>query len=119
MFTVKFYTDKKGRQPIQEVLNELRDKAITNKDARIQYEKILVYIRALRTYGTRLGEPKVKHIRDSLWELRPLKHRVFFFHWQGNQLVFLHHFVKKTQKTPRKEIGQALKNMADFLERNP
>lgn len=41
MYEVEFYEDKNGSQPVKEVLIELRDKARTSKDARIQYQKIL------------------------------------------------------------------------------
>ena len=59
MFEAHFYEDRQGRQPIKDDLLELRDKAHTSKDARIQYEKILTYIRALENYGTRIGESGV------------------------------------------------------------
>lgn len=80
MFEVEFYEDKRGKQPVKEALIELRDKAQTSKDARIQYQKILTHIRVLEAFGTRIGEPQVKHIDGSLWELRPLAHRIFFFY---------------------------------------
>jgi phage-related protein len=118
MFEVEFYEDKRGKQPVKEALIELRDKAQTSKDARIQYQKILTHIRALEAFGTRIGEPQVKHIDGSLWELRPLAHRIFFFYWRENTFVLLHHFVKKSQKTPSKEIEKATLNLKDFLERN-
>ena len=118
MFEVEFYEDRQGSQPIKEMLIVLREKARTSKDARIQYEKILTYIVALESYGTRVGKPTVKHIDGDLWELRPLSHRVFFFYWKDNKFVLLHHFIKKTQKTPGKEIEQAKRNLQDFLERN-
>ena len=57
MFEVDFYRDKHGSQSVKEVLIELRAKAKTSKDARIQYHKILAYIRSLQIYGTRIGEP--------------------------------------------------------------
>ena len=118
MFEVHFYEDKQGRQPIKEILIALRDKAQTGKDARVQYHKIIAYIRALENFGTRIGEPTVKHIGDDIWELRPLSHRIFFFYWKENKFILLHHFIKKTQKTPPKEIEQARRNMQDFKERN-
>lgn len=118
MFQVKVYQDRQGRQPIDEMLLELHEQARTSKDARIQFNKITAYIRALREHGLALKEPQIKHIEGSLWELRPLAHRVFFFHWEDNKFVLLHHFIKKTQKTPAKEIEQARHNMRDFLERN-
>ena len=69
MFEVEFYEDKRGVQPVKEALIELRDKAQTSKDARIQYQKILAHIRALEAFGTRIGEPQVKHIDGNcvLW----------------------------------------------------
>ncbi len=117
-FDIVFYKDRRGREPVQELLDEYHDRAQTSKDARIQRNKILSALLALKKYGTRVGEPTVKHIDGTLWELRPLAHRVLFFHWRENKLVLLHHFIKKTQKTPAKEIEQARRNMRDFLERN-
>ncbi|MDR1243040.1 MAG: type II toxin-antitoxin system RelE/ParE family toxin [Deltaproteobacteria bacterium] len=117
MFEVNFYEDRYGEQPVKQVLTEYRDKAQTSKDARIQYQKILAYIRALEVFGTRVGEPQVKHVGGNLWELRPLAHRIFFFYWRDNKFVLLHHFIKKSYKTPPKEIEQATQNMKDFLER--
>jgi len=118
MFEVHFYEDSQGRQPLKELLIDLRNKAHKSKDSRIQYQKILAYIRSLEEYGTRIGEPAVKHINGDLWELRPMAHRIFFFYWQDNTFILLHHFVKKTNKTPPKEIKQAERNMRDFMERN-
>lgn len=118
MFEVEFYEDRHGAQPVKEALIELREKAHTSKDARIQYRKILTYIRALQKLGTRIGEPQVKHLNGNLWELRPLSHRIIFFYWCDNKFVLLHHFIKKTQKTPSKEKEQAARNLKDFLERN-
>ncbi|MCL2353083.1 MAG: type II toxin-antitoxin system RelE/ParE family toxin [Defluviitaleaceae bacterium] len=117
MFEVHFYEDNQGKQPIKELLIELRDKSHNSKDARIQYQKILSYIRSLEEYGTRVGEPIMKHIEGDIWELRPVSHRIFFFYWQDNKFILLHHFVKKTNKTPLKEIKKARQNMNDFIER--
>jgi phage-related protein len=108
MFEVEFYEDKQGNQPVRNFLAGLRDKAAISKDARIQYQKILTHIRMLESYGTRIGEPQVKHIDGNLWELRPLSNRIFFFYWRDNKYVLLHHFIKKTQKTPRREIEKAM-----------
>lgn len=118
MFEVEFYEDRNGVQPVKEILIELRDKAQTSKDSRIQYQKILTYIRMLETYGTRIGEPQIKHLDGHLWELRPLAHRIIFFYWKDNKFVLLHHFIKKTQKTPPRELEQARRYLKDFLERN-
>ena len=118
MFDVIFYQDKDGKEPIKEFIYELAKKGLTSKNERIQATKILAYIKTLETYGTRAGYPTVKHIRNDLWELRPLDHRVFFFYWKDKTFVLLHHFVKTTKKTPPLEIEQAERLLADHLERN-
>ena len=103
MFDVDFYEDKQGNQPVKEVLISLRDKGKTSKSERIQYQKMLAYIRTLENYGTRVGEPVVKHIEDDIWELRPLSHRIFFFFWRDNKFILLHHFVKRQTKRLQKK----------------
>lgn len=55
----------------------------------------------------------MKHIEDEIWELRPGKNRVLYFFYKNNKYILLHHFVKKTQKTPRREIEKAKKEMKD------
>jgi phage-related protein len=118
MYEVIFYKDKNGNEPIRDYIYELAQKGQTSKRERICVEKIMAYIKALEVYGTRVGAPTVKHIDGSIWELRPLNNRIFFFHWQENTFVLLHHFIKKSQKTPPREIAQARRKLADFLDRS-
>lgn len=118
MYEVEFYYDRRGKSEIVDLLDELQLKAQTSKTDRINREKILAYIGALERYGTGIGEPYVKHIVDEVWELRPLRNRIFFFYWKDNKFVLLHHFIKKSQKTPQREIERAKSNLRDFLERN-
>lgn len=118
MYEIEFYYDKNGRSDIVDMLDNLKKRSATRKNDRINREKILTYIGALAKYGTRIGKPFVKHIDGGLWELRPLSNRIFFFYWKDNKFVLLHHFMKKTQKTPPKEIKQAKYKLKDFLERN-
>ena len=61
--------------------------------------------------------PFVKHIDGEIWELRPLKERIFFVAWSDNSYYLLHHFHKNTQKTPKREIIRAKKEYKDLLER--
>lgn len=104
MYSVKFYKDKNGREPLKEYLQELGSR--TDKNSRINFTKIRDYIKVLSEYGTRAGEPFVKHLSGEIWELRPLRNRIMFFAYDGKQFILLSHFIKKTQKTPRKEIGK-------------
>ena len=116
MYKIRIYKDAKGNQPIKDYLTELAKNS--DKDSRIKLNKIDYYLRALREYGTRAGEPFVKHIDGDIWELRPLRDRFFFFSWQNDIFILLHHCVKKTNKTPPKEIEQTKRNMKDFIERS-
>jgi phage-related protein len=118
MYEVKFYRDRNGKSEIVEYLDDLKIKGETSKNERINRDKILAYIGALEKYGTRIGQPVVKHIDGNLWELRPLANRIFFFYWKDNKFVLLHHFIKKTQKTPPREIEQARSKLKDFIERH-
>lgn len=118
MFDLIFYTDKSGHSEIIEYLDKLKDEAETNKNARINRGKILSYLSALSEYGTRIGSPAVKHIDGNLWELRPLRNRIFFFYWKDSKFVLVHHYIKKSQKAPKRELEKARNNIKDFLERN-
>ena len=116
MYKIKFFANEQGEQPIRDYLKELGRK--TDKDSRIKLNKIHEYIETLKKYGTRVGEPYVKHIGGDIWELRPLRDRFFFFYWKDDYFIFLHHFVKKTNKAPMQEIKQAKNNLKSFLERS-
>jgi phage-related protein len=111
---IYFYKDKNGRQPVLEYMRELSKKK--DKDSRIKLNKINDYIQILKEYGTGAGEPYVKHLEGSIWELRPIRDRIFFVGWNGGSYILLHSFVKKTQKTPAREIKQAKREMADLIK---
>ena len=100
MYTVMFYETADGRSELWDFLEELRMKAATNKDARIQHKQITLYIQLLQENGTRLNENITKHLEDGIWELRPGNNRVFYFFFENDTFVLLHHFRKKSQKNP-------------------
>ena len=118
MYTVEFYEDENGVSEVRDYLVKLAEEAKTDKNARINKNKIFSYVRALEEYGTRIGKTIVKHIEGNLWELRPLSNRIFFFYWKDNKFVLVHYYIKKSQKTPKKEIKKAMSNIKDWLERN-
>ena len=116
VYKIKFYKDKNGNEPIKQYLIKLRLK--NDKDSRINLNKINDCIESLHLYGTRVGEPYVKHLDGKIWELRPLRNRILFFGFDGNSFVLLSHFIKKTQKTPKREIEKAKRLMKDYIERS-
>ena len=102
MFDIEFYTLPDGRKPVEEFLDSLpvkmRIKAIDSLDL-------------LERYGNQLRMPYSKALNDGLFELR-IKFssdisRIFYFFYVGNKIVVTNGFVKKTQKTPVREISKA------------
>ena len=117
MYNVEFYETQDGKSQIWEFLEDLRIKATTSKDARIQHKQASLYIELLQQNGTRLNENITKHLEDGIWELRPGNNRVFYFFFQDNTFVLLHQFRKKTQKTPKREIEKAKRERDDYIFR--
>ena len=117
MYTIQFYEDLNGRVELWDFLEELRMKASTSKDARIQYKQISLYIQLLQDNGTRLPENITKHLEDGIWELRPGNNRVFYFFHKDNTFVLFHQFRKKSQKTPKRELKKATVKRDDHLTR--
>lgn len=115
MHPIYFYKDINGNEPVKEYLKELAKKK--DKDSRIKLNKIRDYVKALNVYGKQLGEPYIKHLDGDIWELRPLRDRILFVAWHNGGFVLLHQFMKKTQKTPAREIEQAKRELADLIER--
>lgn len=118
MFEIEIYEDAKGNSPISDYLESLNEKAKTSKNERIRLKKITEYLELVKHHGTRIGFPVTKHIEGKIWELRPTNDRILFAHWNENTFILLHHFVKKTKKTPKSEIEKAKRNLKDFWERS-
>ena len=117
MFTVKFYETKTGESDVWDFLEELRLKSPSNKDARVQYNQMLFYIDLLSKNGTFLPNNITKHIDEDIWELRPGNNRVLYFYSDNDAFVLLHHFRKKTMKTPLREIQRAKAERDDYIAR--
>lgn len=116
MYDIIFYSDRKGNKPVWDFIVQL-SKA-NGKDSRIKLKKIQEYINVLAIHGASMGEPYMKHLDGDIWELRPINDRILFAGLVNGKYILLHHFPKKTQKTPRREIEQAKKELKDFLERS-
>ena len=115
MYKIRFYKDRHGYSQVKAYVDELLESK--DKSSRIKYNKILAYLQVLQARGTYCGEPFVKHLAGKIWELRPLKDRILFAAVIENEFILLHQFVKTTQKTPRREIQKAQKELQDFMER--
>lgn len=62
MYEIEFYEDENGKSVIADFIKELNIKAATNKECRINFNKIAAYMDMLEELGTRVGEPVTKHL---------------------------------------------------------
>lgn len=100
---VCFYQTETGTEPIRDWLKEL-----TKSDKQLIGEAIKTV-----QYGWPLGMPLVAHLETSLWEVRIKLSgnriaRVIFF-MDGNIMILVNGFMKKTQKIPQQELELAKK----------
>ena len=113
MWAVEFYEKDDGEIPVRDFLRSLDKK---------MRAKAIKEIEILQEMGTALREPYSKPIQDGIFELR-IKFsgdiaRVFYFFIIGNKIVLTNGFIKKTQKTPKQEVGKAQTYKADYERRN-
>ncbi len=76
------------------------------------------YAERMEIYGPDLGMPHTRAMGNGLFELR-LKAaegiaRVFYCTLVGRRIVMLHQFIKKSDKTPGKELDIARKRMKEM-----
>lgn len=107
---IDFYSDKRGNEPVKNFIYAQSPSA---------QAEILHVIDLLREFALTLGLPYVKKIgKSGIRELR-IHHgsdyyRIFYFAFTGRRFVLLHAFLKKTRKTPNREIEIAVKQMNDY-----
>lgn len=83
--------------------------------------KIVGGLEVLAEKGNMLREPYCKHLDDGIFELRckvatDIARLLYFYHG-GRIVVVTNGFIKKTQKTPAKEIRLAKARRKDYLAR--
>jgi phage-related protein len=97
-YTIVYYSES-----VQEQILDLPDTLAA---------RYVVLTRRMVAIGPNLGEPHTKAFGDGLFELR-LKGaegiaRVFFCTQIGKRIVILHSFIKKSDRTPQRELDVAL-----------
>lgn len=117
MYTIEFYAKENGESDVINFLEDLRKRASTNKDARVQYRQAAFYIELLANNGSDLPNNIAKKVTEDIWELRPGNNRIFYFCVIDGVFVLLHHFRKKSKKTPRSEIKRAIAERNDYIRR--
>jgi len=102
-----------------ETLNHTVDEELNAlpADMRARFTRV---VRLIESFGVdRIGQPHVKHLQGRLWEMRLQGRdgiaRALYVTVTGQRVVVVRVFVKKTQKTPRREIELALERAKEIL----
>ena len=101
---VVFFKTEMGNEPVREWL-----KSLPKAERRV----IGIDIKTVQ-FGWPLGMSVVRKLDKGLWEVRSsLNNRIarVIFTVEGNTMVLLHGFIKKSQKTPQKEIETAKRRL--------
>ena len=79
--------------------------------------RFLRYAERMEVYGPHLGMPHTRAMGGGIFELRIKAAegiaRVLYCTTAGRRVVFLHQFVKKTDKTPSRELDIARRRMKE------
>ena len=105
---VVFFQTATGNEPVREWL-----KSLPKEDCKIIGADILTV-----QYAWPVGKPLVDNLGDGVWEVRSrLDNRVArtLFAMVDQEIVLLHGFIKKTQKTPDDELDLAKKRKRQYL----
>ena len=113
-WTIEYYMTREGKSPVKEFINSLSAEG---------QAKYIFITRLLKEYGIHVKEPYVRQItgHKKLYEIRIKDKsgisRILYFAHTGKKFVLLHGFIKKTVKTPAKEIDIAEQKMKEYLSR--
>lgn len=90
--------------------------AILGMPPKIQ-ARMLKLLDLIEEHGANLGSPHTKPMGDGLFEIRAKAKegigRGFFCYMDGPNIQVLHAFVKKSQKTPKKDLDLAKDRMKE------
>ena len=102
-----------------ETLNDVVDAELEKLPADMRARFVHIS-RLIEEFGLeRVREPHVKHLDGPVWEMRMKGRdgisRALYVTAIGKRVVVVRAFVKKTQKTPNREIELALKRAKELL----
>lgn len=113
-FKCVYYQTEAGRTPVREFIDSLHERS---------QQKYFEVVNLLETYGKSLPKPHTDFLGDNIYELRFVgiegKIRILYFFYFGSKIVFTNGFVKKRQRTPRRELELAKERRNMYLQRWP
>ena len=90
--------------------------AIVDMPPKIQ-ARMLRLFELMEKHGANLGAPHTAPLSDGIFEIRAKAKegigRALFCYMKGERICILHAFVKKTQKTPKKELVLAIARLKE------
>jgi len=103
-----------------ETLSETVDKELESLplDMRARFSRV---VELIETFGlSHVGSPHVKHLEGSLWEIRLTGKsgisRALYVTAKERRVIVVRVFIKKAQKTRRREIKLALERAKEIKE---
>ena len=108
VWTVVFYKNKDGQEPVKDFILDQSDGAIG---------EIIHVFDLLYKFGLSLGKPYVEKIKGNIWSLR-IKHssdyyRILYFASIGRKFILLHAVKKKRDRLLKTDIELAIARMND------
>lgn len=109
---VLYYSTLKGETPFGDFLDSLSPK---------QQAKIIRVLKTIEAYGLSTAIPHLKKITGTpFWEVRILGKdniRAIYITLSSQSILILHGFLKKQNKTPKKELQLAQTRLQDWQNR--
>ena len=112
LFHLNYWRNLSGKAPVEQYID-----GIDNKEEKAE---LLSTLKGIQEYGTDAVGVEFIQIEGKLWELKirthGSQHRIFYVVLKGNEMVLLHAYLKKTPKTPLKEIHTAKQRLKQLME---
>ena len=113
---IEYYQKENGEIPVEDFLLTLDSKLRAKAYSDIMLLKQLgINIRA--PYSSPIKGDKYKGLFELRTKFSSDITRIFYFLFEKNTFILLHGFVKKTNKTPTKELERALNYKIDYESR--
>ena len=109
MMKIIYYLTSDKKNPVKDFINSLENK---------QKAKVFRIFLAIQQYGLETVVPHIKKLSGlPLWEIRILGKdniRIVYLVVDNESICVLHGFIKKSQKTPERELNITLSRYQDW-----
>ena len=103
-YTTFYYGLPSGKYPVREFVDSFDEKT---------YGKFIFKKELLEEFGPKLPLPHARQMGKGLFELRFTGTdgaiRIFYYFIENEQIILVHGFIKKTDKTPKRDLDLAYK----------